>query len=71
MPLQILPVDQGQLNRLLTSMVVPNFPTLNASVAYLGKGSISKAMTVQAHAAAIILRGSSQHRSKKVSDQVV
>ena len=33
-------IPQGVLNRLITSMVVVNFPELNVVASYLGKGSI-------------------------------
>src|SRR5271154_7133342 len=33
--------DQGTLNRLLTNIVVPNFPQLNVVVANLGKRAVS------------------------------
>jgi len=37
-------VDQGTLNRIRGSVVIPNVPTLNVTAAFLGKGAISVAL---------------------------
>ena len=37
-------IAQGKLNRLLASIVFPQFPTLNVTASYLGKEGISLAM---------------------------
>lgn len=37
-------VDQGTLNRIRGSVVFANFPTLNVTAAFLGKGGISVAL---------------------------
>jgi hypothetical protein len=37
-------IDQGTLNRIRGSVVVPDFPILNVTAAFLGKGAISVAL---------------------------
>ena len=40
-------IAQGTLNRLRASVVIPNFPELNVTASYLGKGGISMALQGQ------------------------
>jgi len=37
-------IDQGTLNRLIASVVIPNFPELNVTVGFLGKEAIRAAL---------------------------